>query len=374
MVNLSQIFVYPVKSMRGLQLSHAQIIPGGLTFDRIFMLTDCHGKFITARQYPQLVRFTPSLTLEGMVITAPDNQSITVKLADFSPAMQPTEVWGNQFTAHTALESINEWLSARLNQPVQLRWVGPELTRRIRRFPEIPLSFADAYPFLLINQSSFDALQQRCPATLELPQFRPNFVVNGVPAFAEDSWKTIRIGEIIFDVAKPCSRCILTTVNVKTGKPHSLGEPLTTLQQFRTAENGDIDFGINLIARNQGVIRVNDPLEILATQPGRAYIEKHIEKQPSEQTDAAEEPLKTVVIEYEGAVFTGNNRQVLLEQLEQQGIPIDYSCRAGICGCCRIALDSGEVSPLRQGAVKNNGTILACSCIPKSNIRLSSLK
>lgn len=348
MIHLSQLFIHPVKSMRGLQLSHGQIISGGLAFDRIFMLTDSNGKFITARQHPRLVCFTPSLTQDGIIITAPDNQSIQIKFADFSPVMQPTEVWGNEFTAHIADDSINQWLSERLDQPVQLRWLGPELTRRIRRFPDVPLSFADAYPFLLINQASFEALQQRCPTPIIPAQFRANFIVDNAAAFSEDSWKTIRIGDVIFDVAKPCSRCVLTTVNTETGKRHVLGEPLATLQQFRTAENGDVDFGINLIARNHGIIRVNDRVEILETQPARRYIEKT----PTAKLQVEKDEAKAVMINYEGNVFTGNNQQTILEQLEQQGIQINYSCRAGICGCCRIQLDGGEVTPLTKSAVK----------------------
>lgn len=368
--SLSQIFIHPVKSMRGLQLSHAQVAESGPAFDRIFMLTRPDGTFITARQYPQLVCFTPALVANGVTITAPDRESITINFSDFSNEMRPTEVWGNQFRACVAPDSVNQWLSERLNHSVQLRWVGPELTRRIKRFPDVSLSFADGYPFMLINQTSFDALQQRCPTPIKLPQFRPNFVVNGAPAFAEDGWKTVRIGEVIFDVVKPCSRCTLTTVNIETGKPQPQGQPLTTLQQFRTAENGDVDFGVNLIARGHGVVRVNDAVEVLETAPARTYLIK----QPTEAVKVVKQPLKSVIIDYDGVVFSGNNQQMLLEQLEQQGIRINYSCRAGICGCCRIKLESGEVTSLRKNALKTDGEILACSCVPKGNLRLKSIK
>jgi len=365
-VHLSQIFTHPVKSMRGLQFSHAQVTPSGLAFDRIFMLTETDGRFITARQHPQLVLFTPTLLSNGIVITAPDNQSVTVTFADFQTIKQPTEVWGNHFTAHLAADSVNDWFSQYFNRPVQLRWLGTELTRRIKHFPDMPLSFADGYPFLLVNEASFELLQERCPVPLELIQFRPNLVVDHVPAFAEDSWKTIKIGEIIFDVVKPCTRCILTTVNPETGKKSRLEEPLTSLQQFRSKENGDIDFGMNLIARNHGVIRTHDKVEVLETRAPIQYITKSSNKIAA----VTLEEEKPVIIDFQDATFTGNNQQVILEQLEQQGIPIKYSCRAGICGLCRIRLESGEVTPLRKGAIKNNGMILACSCIPKSNIRL----
>lgn len=365
-MHLSRIFTHPVKSMRGIQFSHAQVTPSGLAFDRIFMLTDTHGKFITARQHPQLILFTPTLISNGVVITAPNNQSITVKFDDFTTNKQPTEVWGNHFTAHIAPDSVNDWFSLYFQHPVQLRWLGEALTRRIKRYPDIPLSFADGYPFLLVNEASFELLQERCPVPLELIQFRPNLVVDNVPAFAEDSWKTVKIGEVIFDVVKPCTRCVLTTVNPETGKTHPLEEPLASLQQFRSKENGDIDFGMNLIARNQGVIRANDKVDVLERKTPAIYRNQQV----NEKRDRVPVEEKPVIIDFQGTTFTGNNQQVILEQLEQQGIQIDYSCRAGICGLCRVTLERGDVTPLRQNAIKRNGSILACSCIPKSNIML----
>lgn len=127
----------------------------------------------------------------------------------------------------------------------------------MKRHDAVPLSFADGYPYLLANEASLRDLQQRCPASVSIEQFRPNLVVTGAAAWDEDSWKVIRVGEVVFDVAKPCSRCIFTTVSPERGQKHPSGEPLETLKRFRTAQdNGDVDFGQNLIARNSGVIRV----------------------------------------------------------------------------------------------------------------------
>lgn len=124
----------------------------------------------------------------------------------------------------------------------------------------------------------------------------------------------IRIGDVIFDVAKPCSRCIFTTVSPEKGQKHPSGEPLATLQTFRTAvDNGDVDFGQNLIARNSGVIRVGDEVEILATGPARAYGATE-----SDDTALEQQPDATVLIDWQGQTFRGNNQQVLLEQLENQ--------------------------------------------------------
>lgn len=372
MGQLSQLYVYPVKSMRGLQLSHAQVLESGLAFDRLFMLTRPDGQFITARQHTKLLCYTPVLTLEGMLISAPDGSHITLDLSQFSACDFPTQVWGNHFTSRQAPEHINAWFSEKIGEPVTLRWTGQTPTRRIKRFPDNALSFADGYPFMLFSQASFEMLQSRCPTTLMLPQMRPNFVVSGVAPFAEDSWQTIRIGDIIFDVIKPCSRCNITTMNIETGVPHPTQEPLTTLSTFRTTEKGDVDFGQMLIARNQGVVRIHDDVEVLATKPPMTYpLHERQSEVTAPSTDAPIDE-KAVVIDYNGVSFIGNNRQPLLEQIEQQGMQINYSCRAGICGCCRVNLIGGEVVDIRKKEEKSNESILACSCRPKGNVIIRS--
>lgn len=192
-------------------------------------------------------------------------------------------------------------------------------------------------------------------------------MVTGASAWAEDGWQVIRVGDVMFDLVKPCSRCVLTTVSTERGRKHPSGEPLSTLQKFRTADNGDVDFGQNMVARNSGIIRVGDTVEVLSTKPARPYGAGKV----VESLQAPQDSAHSVTIEYEGKVFTGNNQQILLEQLEQQGLRVPYSCRAGICGSCRITLVSGEVAPLKKSAVANNGTILCCSCIPKSDLTLA---
>ena len=369
MITLSRLFIHPVKSMRGLQLSHAQALESGLAFDRIFMLTEPDGTFITARQFPEMVLFTPALTIDGLSMQAPDGSGATIRFADFSAESAPTQVWGNHFTALIAPETINNWLSGFFPRPVQLRWVGPEMTRRVKKNPEIPLGFADGFPFLLVNDASLFDLQQRCPASVKLEQFRPNLVVTGASAWEEDSWSVVRIGDITFDVPKPCSRCVLTTVSPGRGRKHPAGEPLATLQKFRSADDNssDIDFGLNLTARNSGVIRVGDRLEVLQTKAPRPYGAGQVV-----ETLAVEQQAETAVtIDYQGEQFSGNNQQILLEQLEMQGHHIPYSCRAGICGSCKMTLVSGEVKALKQSAIRADGTILACSCIPVGDIELA---
>ncbi|WP_312277347.1 YcbX family protein [Kosakonia cowanii] len=369
MPTLSRLYIHPVKSMRGIGLTHALADASGLAFDRVFMVTQPDGTFITARQFPQMVRFLPSPLTDGLHLTAPDGSSAVIRFADFAPDAAPTEVWGNHFTALIAPAAINQWLSGFFDREVQLRWVGTKPTRRVKRHEEVPLSFADGFPYLLTNEASLRDLQQRCPASVQMEQFRPNLVVTGAQAWEEDSWKVVRIGDVVFDVVKPCSRCIFTTVSPERGQKHPAGEPLATLQKFRTAQDsGDVDFGQNLIARNSGVIRSGDEVAVLATGPAKVYGAGAV----VESLEPEAQPAGTVDIEWQGQTFRGNNQQVLLEQLENQGIRVPYSCRAGICGCCRIRLVEGEVSALKQSALGEDGTILSCSCVPKTSLRLES--
>ena len=368
MAALSRLFIHPVKSMRGIGITQALADISGMALDRIFMVTEPDGTFITARQYPQMVRFTAVPMHNGLHLTAPDGSSSAVRFADFAPEAAATEVWGNHFTALIAPAAINQWLSPFFKRDVQLRWVGPQPTRRVKRYDAVPLSFADGFPYLLTTEASLRDLQSRCPASVSMEQFRPNLVVTGTRPWEEDGWKVVRIGEVVFDVVKPCSRCVFTTVSPERGQKHPAGEPLTTLQSFRTAlDNGDVDFGQNLIARNSGVVRVGDEVEILSSGPAKPYgAGKTVET-----LAVAAQPNAGVDIEWQGEVFRGNNQQMLLEQLEQRGIRIPYSCRAGICGSCRITLLEGEVSPMKQGAVAEDGTILCCSCVPKTALRLT---
>ncbi|CAM3678917.1 YcbX family protein [Xenorhabdus thuongxuanensis] len=365
MLTLSRLYTYPVKSMRGLQLSHSLVNESGLMFDRNFMITTTDGTFITARQYPQMLLFTPTMLHNGLYLQAPNGESVTVIYDDFREKHFPTEVWGNHFTALVAPEMVNSWLSGFFDKPVQLRWLSEELTRRVKKFPNISLSFADGFPYLIINEASFHALQQRCPASIKIEQFRANIIVTGAAPFEEDSWQTIQIGDIVFDLPKPCSRCILTTVSPEKGRKNPQSEPLATLQSFRTAkENSAVDFGQNAIARNSGIIRVGDRVTILEKRTPREY-------GSGEQTvdlPVKEGAQQSVAIEFNGQRFIGNNQQIILEQLEDQGIQIPYSCRAGICGSCKISLIKGDVLPLKSTSIKNNGKILACSCIPQNDL------
>ncbi|MGV6989263.1 MOSC domain-containing protein [Testudinibacter sp. P80/BLE/0925] len=260
--NVTQINLYPIKSTRPTSVSNALVQPSGLEFDRTFMLTEPDGKFITARKDGALFALTALPTAQGLWVRHSDGSSIEVRYTDFQ-RQNSCEVWGNHFESLLAAEHINHWFSEKLQRTVQLRWTGFASQRRIKRYPEQALSFADGYPLLLTNLQSLAAVRQHCPVDVNMAQFRANLVIDNAPAFSENQWQHIQIGEVRFINAKPCIRCMLTTRNPQTAELQPKAEPFRTLKKYFADADGQPVFGTNLVPLNSGIIKLGDPLLVL---------------------------------------------------------------------------------------------------------------
>lgn len=267
---LSQINVFPVKSVGGIALSTAWVEKQGLTFDRRFMLTFSDGSMVTARKYPQMVKVRSSLTSDGLIFSAEGHASLRIRYTDFKLQEAPAQVWKDNFIAYTTTDEADDWFSQVLGQRVELLYCG-EQSNRVREKLGHNVSFADGYPLLVISEASLAELNRRSPETHSMDQFRTNLVASGSEPFAEDSWKRIRIGEVEFEAVKPCERCVLTTVDVEKGAFRASKEPLNTLSQFRANERGGVFFGQNLVAKNEGMIRQGDAIEVLEYKDKEFY-------------------------------------------------------------------------------------------------------
>jgi uncharacterized protein YcbX len=225
---------------------------------------DTHGQFISARKQPQLLNIYAKASKAGLQVRFPDQSVIHIP----SPIHTHTEtvtLWNQQCQVLSAGRHYDDIFSDYLQHPCRLvtesslhpRHVDPTYAQ-----PTDQVSFADGFPLLLISENSLTDLNQRLDTPVSMSQFRPNLVVTANQPFEEDQWRTIRINTILFSLVKPCSRCIITTLDPNTGKSHQRGEPLRTLKQYRQKDN-QIFFGQNVIAQNQGKICLNDPIEIL---------------------------------------------------------------------------------------------------------------
>lgn len=263
---LSEIWIYPVKSLAGIRLTQAQVQEKGLEYDRRWMITDTFGRFITQREFPQMAMLQVAVLENSLKISnrTKPGTSIHVPLKPITQNPVSVTVWDDTVNAVTVSEEVDKWLSIQLNLEVQLV-IMPETTER-KADPRYAknnenVSFADGFPFLLISQASLDDLNARLEEPIVMQRFRPNFVVTGTKPFAEDEWKSIQIGPLSFDIVKPCSRCVLTTIDPETSIKGK--EPLKTLATYRRVNN-KILFGQNVVAKQHGLVRQGD--EILLTE------------------------------------------------------------------------------------------------------------
>lgn len=258
---LSALYRYPVKSMRGQSLPASPVGPLGLPFDRMWMVADPGGRFVTGREYPELVLIDAVPSDRGVTLLTPGRPQLFVPNEAFNRPV-PTIVWGDSFVAWEGAAEADDWISAYVGARLRFLWTGAETTRRVKVDPVVPLSFADGFPLLIIGQASLDDLSARVGRPLAMERFRPNLVVSGADAFAEDGWKRIRIGDACFRIAKPCERCVFTTVDPDTGRKGLDQEPLRTLAKYRKTPEGVI-FGQNVIAEGVTELVLGMPVEVL---------------------------------------------------------------------------------------------------------------
>tara|TARA_R110002167_G_scaffold8869_1_gene40648 strand:- start:18863 stop:20158 length:1296 start_codon:yes stop_codon:yes gene_type:complete len=420
-IKVSSIHIYPIKSTAGISLPHAKVEELGLAFDRRFIVCDPCGQFITARTEPRLCLVQTNLLEHGIELSAPTMSTLTLSYVEFTNQYQKVTIWGDEVAGQLCANSANAWFSDYLQRPCTLLFFGENSSRERKPNTDSSrkLAFSDGYPLLLISQASLDNLnarlvdkrlggavqQQQQPVSMT--QFRPNIVIDNCLPFAEDGWQHIRIGAVEFKVSKPCERCVFTTVNPLNGEKHPQQQPLRMLKTFRQTPNGEVLFGQNLIALNSGTINQGDRLTIISKQKPPTFIlsdsthEARETQIPSISTQDVNTPNDPIVDKSENKKLTvffekwnknyqipslsqkanvqGNNQaKTLLENGEDAGLILPYSCRAGMCGRCKAKLISGEVRKLSMDSVdgleglteqeKKEGYILCCSTIAMSNV------
>lgn len=257
---LRSIHVYPLKSCAPLDLAQAEVEPRGLAHDRRWMLVDEEGRFLTGRQLPRLVLLRALPQPDGLRLEAPGMPDLAVAFPRTDTPRRKVQVWKDGVQALDAGELAAGWLACFLGRPARLVWMDALAVRPVSPShgqPGDEVSFADGYPLLLISQAALDTLNARLARPVPMLRFRPNLVVDGAPPHAEDGWRRVRIGAVEFDAVKPCTRCVFTTVDPERGEFDPSGEPLATLKTYRRGPSG-VSFGMNLIPRGGGILRVGD--------------------------------------------------------------------------------------------------------------------
>ena len=262
-MELTQMYVHPLKSARGIAYDRAFASTQGLLHDREWLVSTPDGQFLTARDYPQMLQIQIDLIPGGMLLSATGRTPILAMTQVFKQQVN-TSVWSANFTAWHGDSAVDAWLSDYMGIPCQLLWLGMKSTRQLAE-SATPMSFADGYPYLLVNQASLDALNQELAKPVSVRHFRPNLLISGALPYEEDDWKVVQIGEIVFDVAKPCTRCQMITTDPITAELDVNNEPMRTLAKTRLLEEG-ICFGINLIARNEGTLERGASMRVIESK------------------------------------------------------------------------------------------------------------
>ena len=244
------LFIYPVKSARGIARRSVRVVATGFEWDRQWMVIDAQGTFLSQRTHPQLARIVPAITATALTLEAPRLPALTLPLTEGGGERVAVRVHRDPCVGLDQGREADEWVSEAVGQPARLVRVPPHPERRAN--PQFagttvaPLSFADGYPVLVCNQASLEDLNTRMPEPIPMERFRPNIVLEGLSAWAEDRIATLAVGELTLRLVKPCTRCTIPSVDQRTGSLST--DPAPVLRQFRfsTALRG-VTFGENAV-------------------------------------------------------------------------------------------------------------------------------
>ncbi len=259
---LTGIFVYPVKALRGVSVRHAEVRPAGLADDRRWVIVGPDGRFLSQRSHPALARISAEPRGSGVVLAAAGHPDFRLA-PPVGHGRRSVDIWRDQVSAAAAEPAADAWLTRVLGTPCHLAWMDADCRRPLRSpvvGPAAAVSFADGYPCLISSEESLADLNRRLDEPLPMNRFRPNLVVAGAEAFAEDTWSRLTIGQATFINAGPCVRCAVTTVDQITGQNRG-PEPLRALAAYRQVENGVI-FGVNLAVERPGPVQIGDLVQL----------------------------------------------------------------------------------------------------------------
>lgn len=254
-MRLAAIHTYPIKGCAGVSHEAATFDPFGLAWDRRWMLVDPAGNFVSQRTVPALALVSAEVTGEELRVQAGE---LLVPLEQPQRFARMVTCWSDRCAAWDEGDEAASWFSQRLATEVRLVRMADGFSR------PGGAAFADAFPLLIIGEASLADLNSRIESGgtggLPMNRFRPNLVIAGCEAYAEDTWASVQIGEVTVDCATRSTRCKVTTVDQSLGRVVDAREPLNTLATYRRQES-KVVFGRNAAHRAGGTVRVGDPVK-----------------------------------------------------------------------------------------------------------------
>jgi uncharacterized protein YcbX len=264
MLRINQLFIYPIKSLAGIEINEGTLTDRGFEHDRRWMLVDENNRFLTQREFGQMALLQPSLGENGLLIThKKTGDQIRLPFTPETDELFPAIVWDDTCPVIRVSDTADEWFSKQLGSSCKLVFMPDHSTREVDHNyaskGEVT-NLGDGYPLLIIGQASLDDLNGRLEQPLSIKRFRPNIVFTGGDPYQEDEMSHFRIGQIDFYGAKPCARCPIPTIDLQTGERGK--EPLRTLSTYRRRAH-KVYFGQNLLYDGSGSLRVGDELQVM---------------------------------------------------------------------------------------------------------------
>lgn len=250
MLTLASIHTYPVKSCRGIQHRTAQLTRAGLAHDREWMFVSGAGRFITQREEPRLAQVEVALRDGTLLLSSAGAGEVAVPV-DFDGPRSSVAVWGDRCVGIDQGDAVAGWIGSLLGREARMVRFDPLSSRRSNPAwtggVDAYSLFSDGFPLLVLSRASLDDLNARLPVAVPMERFRPNLVFDGLPPYGEDRLQAIECGGVRLGIAKPCTRCVITTTDQHSGE--RMGEePLRTLKTYRwDAALRGVAFGQNAI-------------------------------------------------------------------------------------------------------------------------------
>jgi uncharacterized protein YcbX len=231
---ISALFVYPLKSGRALSCPRVRVSATGFEWDRQWMLINAHGVFLSQRTHPQLARIVPQLDAGELLLDAPGVPRLRLPRVS-SGERRSVRVHRDVCVGLDEGGAAAEWASRIAGESVRVVRVPPQVERfanpAFAGTLPAPMGFADGFPVLVCNQASLDDLNTRLPERIPMERFRPNIVLEGLTAWAEDRIDALTVDGVTLRLVKPCTRCTIPAIDQQTGEPST--DPAPVLRQFR---------------------------------------------------------------------------------------------------------------------------------------------
>lgn len=262
---IAELWIYPIKSCAGISVSTMTIDELGPLWDRRWMLVDENGNFLTQRQFPKMAAIRTSITERALTVQFTDQSSMVLNLGEMEAWEKlQVKVWNDKVIARNCGKEAAECFSSFLKKRVGLVFLSQGEPRVRQKTSEFKMGFADSMPFLVINLDSLDEINKRGQMHIPGSRFRANILLKNLPAFSEDLWQKIQLGEIPFSHPEACGRCMITTIDQSTGVKIN-DEPLKQLKQLRIPPKGGgaPTFGVRLLHLTMGKLKLKDRLYLL---------------------------------------------------------------------------------------------------------------